>query len=104
MLDSTLAHAVANDPALRIRIEALFRQRLAIHGITPIERQLFSSQAGTLVDAIAWHVAGNPTIFGAIKTHHEAHPDDPVEDAIEAGATDGDLTYVLHSQITCLAD
>lgn len=104
MLDSTLAHTVANDPTLRLRIEALFRQRLAVHAVTPIERQLFAGQVGILVDAIAWQVAGNPTIFGAIKTHHEAHADDPVEAAIEAGATDGDLTYVLHSQITCLAD
>lgn len=97
MLDTQLAHTIAYDPSLRTRVEACVRRRLATHTVTHTEALLLASPP---LDALAWAVAANPTIFTAVKTAVAAAG--TVAAAIEAGLSDSDLEFVVYGELTCL--
>lgn len=100
MFDSQLVHAIANYPYLHTRIEGIVRRRLVTKVVTRTEAALL----GILpVSAIAWQVAGNPTIFAAIKAQLDPVAPD-VDAAITAGLSDSDLEFVVLGELTCLQE
>lgn len=103
MQDSQLVAVIGRDTNLRTRIEALIRKRIAEHPVSRSEAELLRNPP---VDVISWQVTGNGSMFPAIKAALEAQPDGEanVANAISTGVTDGDLTWLIQQELTCLAD
>lgn len=101
MLDSQLAWAVTRDPALRDRIEALIRKTAVENGVTASEAEMLRTPP---IEQVLWAVAGNGSMFSALKDRIASQPaDEPnVGAAIAEGVSDGDLTWLIAQEITCL--
>lgn len=101
MHDSQLVPLIARDTALHSRIEALIRKRLAEKQATRSEAELLRTPP---IDTIAWQVTGNGSMLPAVRAKLDAQPDGEVNvaKAIADGITDGDLTWLIEQEITCL--
>lgn len=100
MLDSRLAWTITQDIALRERIQALIWKLAIENGVTTAESEMLRTPP---IEHLLRAVAGNAQMFGAIKTALEGQDNDTsVPAAIETGLTDGDLTWLLTQEITCL--
>lgn len=101
MLDSQLAWAVTRDPALRDRIEALIRKTAVENGVTAAEAEMLRQPP---IEQLLWAVAGNGSMFAAVKQKiSDQAADEPrVSDAVADGLSDGDLTWLIAQEITCL--
>ncbi len=99
MHDTQIIHAIAHDGYLRDRIDSIVRRRSTTATVSPVERLMLATVP---LEAIAWEVACNPTVFTTVTGALDA--EDPQVSAAVAEVDDGDLEYVVCQQITCLVD